>query len=203
MITNVYIDGFNMYYGCLKGSQFKWLDPGKLCSILLPQNEIKRIRYFTARISARPGDSGAPRRQQAYIGALRTVPGLTVHFGHFLTSQTFMPNAAPPPAFVRVIKTEEKGSDVNLATYLLADAFRKDAEAFVVVSNDSDLKEPIRLVRHELRAIVGIVNPHERQSQALLSCKPNFVKQIRPTHLARSQFPAKVPGTKLVRPSVW
>jgi hypothetical protein len=37
-----------------------------------------------------------------------------------------------------VIKTEEKGSDVNLATYLLLDAFKQDCEAAVVISNDSD-----------------------------------------------------------------
>ena len=49
-----------------------------------------------------------------------------------------------------MIKTEEKCSDVNLATYLLADAFRADAGTFVVVSNDSDLMEPIRLVSQEL-----------------------------------------------------
>ena len=113
-----------------------------------------------------------------------------------------MPNAAPPPAFVWVIKTEEKGSDVNLATYLLADAFRDDAQAFVVISNDSDLKEPIRMVRHELGAVVGVINP-QRQSQALLSCKPSFVKQIRPSHLRQSQFPVHVPGTRLVRPTGW
>lgn len=54
MITNVYIDGFNLYYGCLKRSPYKWLDLGSLCSQLLPQNDIKRIRYFTARVKARP-----------------------------------------------------------------------------------------------------------------------------------------------------
>ena len=36
------------------------------------------------------------------------------------------------------------------AQYLLADAFRADAGTFVVVSNDSDLMEPIRLVSQEL-----------------------------------------------------
>ena len=26
MRTRVYIDGYNLYYGCLKGTAFKWLD---------------------------------------------------------------------------------------------------------------------------------------------------------------------------------
>ena len=58
-----------------------------------------------------------------------------------MTTTTRMPLAQQPafgPKTVEVIKTEEKGSDVNLATYLLVDAFRRDAEAFVVISNDSD-----------------------------------------------------------------
>ena len=46
MITNVYIDGFNMYFVCLKGSPHNWLGDGKLCSVLLPQNEIKHISEF-------------------------------------------------------------------------------------------------------------------------------------------------------------
>jgi len=56
---------------------------------------------------------------------------------------------------VQVIKTEEKGSDVNLATYLLLDAFAANCELRVVVSNDSDLKEPIRVMCHEMGRQVG------------------------------------------------
>jgi hypothetical protein len=61
----------------------------------------------------------------------------------------------------RCCETEEKGSDVNLAAYFLTDAFRGDAEAFVIVSNDSDLMEPMRIVRHEPGMVVGILNPHK------------------------------------------
>lgn len=54
--------------------------------------------------------------------------------------------------------TEEKGSDVNLATYLLADAFRGDCQTAVVVTNDSDLAEPIRVISQELSIPVGLIN---------------------------------------------
>jgi hypothetical protein len=47
-----YIDGFNLYYGCLKGSPFKWLDPSKLCPHLLPKgHQVHEIKYYTARVS--------------------------------------------------------------------------------------------------------------------------------------------------------
>ena len=63
------------------------------------------------------------------------------------------PIPAPPtqPTLVKVIKIEEKGSDVNLATWLLIDAFDKAFDAAVVLTNDSDLAEPIRQVRQKLR----------------------------------------------------
>jgi hypothetical protein len=209
VITNVYVDGFNLYYGCLKGSPHKWLDLEALCGRLLPKNEVKRIRYFTAKVSAR-SDPQAPVRQETYLRALGTLGTVSIHYGHFLTNPTRMPLVNPPPQgpkTVEVIKTEEKGSDVNLATYLLVDAFRKDAEVFVVVSNDSDLKEPIRIVCHELNFKVGLVNPHppEKRSRALGECKPTFFKQIRRGALADSQFaPVLTDGTgKFHKPVDW
>jgi hypothetical protein len=57
--TNVYVDGFNLFYGALKGSPYKWLNLEALCQRLLPKDSIRQIRYFTAKVSARPGD---PRR---------------------------------------------------------------------------------------------------------------------------------------------
>ncbi len=96
MLTNVYVDGFNLYYGCLKGTPYKWLDLGTLCQALLPPNKIQRIRYFTAKISAQADPQG-PVRQSIYLRALQTVPGLTVHLGHFLTSTVRMPLASRFP----------------------------------------------------------------------------------------------------------
>ena len=136
------------------------------------------------------------------------MPHVSVHLGHFLTSSVRMPLVAPPPRgprTVEVIKTEEKGSDVNLATYLLADAFRQDCEAAVVITNDSDLAEPIRLVRHELGLPVGIVNPGDprKRSRALLDV--TFFKQLRPSILPSCQLPATLTdrhGT-IRKPDTW
>lgn len=56
-------------------------------------------------------------------------------------------------------KTEEKGSDVNLAAYLLADGFKARYEQAVVMSNDTDLLRPIEMVRDDLRLQVIVLNP--------------------------------------------
>lgn len=58
-----------------------------------------------------------------------------------------------------MVKIEEKGSDVNLASLLLADGFRGKYEAAVVLSNDSDLMLPIHIVTRELGLPVGLLNP--------------------------------------------
>ncbi len=56
MGTIVYIDGFNLHYGAVKGTAHKWLDLDATCKRLLPTDKIEKIRYFTARVSARPDD---------------------------------------------------------------------------------------------------------------------------------------------------
>jgi len=206
--VNIYVDGFNLYYGALKNTAYKWLDLDTLFRTLLPSYDIKRIRYFSARISGRAGNSQAPSRQATYLRALRTLPNVTIHLGHFLTSEVFMPLAQPASTglkTVKVIKTEEKGSDVNLATYLIIDAMRGDCDIAAVVSNDSDLCEPIRIVQQEIKQPVGLLNPHPKPSQALLKLKPAFVRPIRSGPLSASQFPAQMTDArgKFTKPTVW
>ncbi len=86
------------------------------------------------------------------------------------------------------MRTEEKGSDVNLASHLLLDAFQQACTTAVVVSNDSDLHVPIRISESLLSVRVGIVNPHppEYRSRMLVG---TFFKQLRRSALADSQLP--------------
>ncbi|MGA8872642.1 MAG: NYN domain-containing protein [Candidatus Acidiferrales bacterium] len=204
-IANVYIDGFNLYYGAVKNSPFKWLDLGALCRRMLPGDTIQSIEYFTAIVSARPYDPGMPMRQQMYIRALRTIPNLTISFGHFLThSARMVLTGTIPPKKVWVDKTEEKGSDVNIAAHLLHDAFRGRFEVAVLVTNDSDLLEPVRIVRQEFNLPVGILNPHQHHSAALKT-QATFMKRIRQSDVAACQFPAVMKHAKgtFHKPTAW
>ena len=54
---------------------------------------------------------------------------------------------------------EEKGSDVNLAAYLLNDAWEGRFDAVAVISNDTDLVTPTRMVTAERGKPVFIVCP--------------------------------------------
>ena len=207
MKTVVYIDGFNLYYGAVRNTPYKWLDIPAVCRKLLPKHDIVRIKYFTARVAGRPSDPDQPNRQQTYLRALQTLPGFDIIYGHFLTNHVRMPVANCPPGAQRyetVIKTEEKGSDVNLATHLVADAFRRRFEAAVLITNDSDLTEPVRIVKQELGLVVGILNPHRHPSRELLK-NASFMKPIRAGVLASSQLPNPMHDAagEIRKPSSW
>ena len=123
MITRVYIDGFNLYFGAAKRWQCKWLNP--------------------------------------------------------VTS---------PPEMVRVIKTEEKGSDVNLASQLLNDAHQKRMECAVLVTGDSDLLMPVRIVKEELGLTVGVLNP-QKHPCAVLKRHATFYKHLKRERTIASLLP--------------
>jgi uncharacterized LabA/DUF88 family protein len=190
----VYVDGFNLFYGALKRTPYRWLDVGRLCRMMLPHDSILAIRYFTARVSARPGDPQKPIRQEMFLRALRTIPNLSIHFGQFRTRPKQLPlSNTTPPKFVWVDRTEEKGSDVNLAAHLLLDGFHKRYETAVLVTNDSDLETPVRMVRKDLVLQIGILNPHPTNSSVLKQWA-NFTKRIRQSDIAAAQFPAILTG---------
>lgn len=192
MKTTVYVDGFNLYYGAVKGTPYKWLNLDTLCRLLLPNNPITKIKYFTAIVSARANDPDKPTRQLAYLRALKTLPNVEIILGTFLTHNVSMPLAGAsigPPQYATVVRTEEKGSDVNIAAHLIHDGHKAAYDVAVLITNDSDLAEPVRIVRQELGKPVGIINPHNQHSSRTLVAYASFVRQVRAGVLAASQFP--------------
>ena len=193
MITNVYIDGFNLYYRALKDSPFRWLDLRRLAETLFPQDSINRVCYFTARLDVRPGNPGQAQRQLIYLRALGTLLGFDVHFGVFRSGVKRRPLAEPTPGLpthVLVRDSEEKGSDVNLATRLLVDGFNGEYEQAVVVSNDADFAGAMRYVQDDLGLRVTLVNPDPRNSSPReLADAATYVKRLWKSHLRRSLFP--------------
>jgi hypothetical protein len=93
-----------------------------------------------------------------------------------------------PRKLVRVIKREEKGSDVNLASALLMDAFQNKFEQAVLITNDSDLNTPLTIVRDLFKFPIGVINPHEYHSKKLKK-NATFLARIRPSDLQAAQFP--------------
>ena len=207
MTLNVYVDAFNLYYGSLKGTPYKWLDIAAMCRLAFPSDTIQRVRVFSARVNPTPQDPSQHTRQEAYFRALATTPGLTLHMGHFLSSTKSAANANPPPKWVTILKREEKGSDVNLAMHLLLDAFDKDCEGFVVVSNDSDLADPVRVVRDRFQFPITVLHPMRRgrTKSSQLRDAATASLPIQTSWLASAQFPPLIQdatGT-IHKPPTW
>ena len=115
-----------------------------------------------------------------------------------------MPLAPPKSGYAKVIKTEEKGSDVNLALHLLSDGYKNVYDVAVVVSNDSDLLLPIQFVKRELGKKIGVLNPQKHPSK-VLTASADFVKNIRKGVLSKSLFPTSLTDSqgRFTKPATW
>lgn len=211
MKTNVYIDGFNFYYGCVKNTSYKWLDFRAFLAASYPRLTLNRIRYFTALVKSDITDQDRTNRQLIYIRALETIDHHSVHQGQFLRTQKngeLLHPRVPGVTRVRISAWEEKGSDVNIATYLMLDAFNDDFEQAIVLSNDSDLAEPIRLVQVERGLSVGVLSPHNASGKPSFHLQriAAFYHQVDRSLLSTSQFPprlADAQGRIITKPRSW
>jgi uncharacterized LabA/DUF88 family protein len=212
-----YIDGFNLYYRALKPNpHLKWLNLEEFARrFLRPGDALVRVNYYTAPVSGLQ-DPAAPQRQQAYLRALKTLPCVEIHHGSFMRKEICRPLVHPIPLvrplspdgqFVLVKSTEEKGSDVNLAAHLLRDAFTNATDVGLVVSADTDLIEPIRIVTSELGKPVGLVNPSlGRPAPPKLASVCSFLRHVDAADLKSSQFPDRLlsrSGRPIARPVSW
>lgn len=210
MRTVAYVDGFNLYYGSLKGTPYRWLDLCAYFDRTLPNgHQLTAVKYFTARVSALPHDRDAPKRQDVYLRALKVHLGsrLQVIEGHFKVKNCRAPLSVPPHRTVEIIKTEEKGSDVNLAVELLNDAWLDAFDCAAVVSNDADLERAMWLVKQQRRKRVLLYTPGAPQRRPLGGLNRWAHRQIGviATDLAASQLPDIVTdnASTLTRPLNW
>ena len=118
-----------------------------------------RLQVFQRRGIGEGGTADQALRQSIYWRALRTIPSLEIIEGHFKVRKTWARSANPPPDMVEIIRAEEKGSDVNLASHLLVDAMAGSYDVALVISGDSDLVTPIGMLTRKFVRPVGVINP--------------------------------------------
>jgi uncharacterized LabA/DUF88 family protein len=199
-----YVDGFNLYYGLREQGwrRFYWLNIRRLIEGLLkPNQRLISTKYFTSLVSSTPSDPDKNRRQVAYLDALRTIPDFRIIYGHYLHNTQKCRKCG-----ATWIASDEKMTDVNIATELMVDAFQDSLDTAIVVSADSDLSGPIEAVRRLFPAKrVVVFFPPGRSSKRLMQVAHGFVKIPR-NKLAQSQFPEQVKapaGVVIHRPPTW
>jgi uncharacterized LabA/DUF88 family protein len=199
----VYVDGFNLYHGIHQGWRCKylWLDLVKLSQSLRSQNQLVKVKYFTASVL---NNSGAQSRQDNYIVALKAAyPSLIeVMMGRYQSKQQHC-NACGSTWTTY----EEKETDVNIAVSIVADAASHAADSFVIISADSDLAPAIRTARRiNPLAFFMAAFPPNRYSNELKTLMPSSL-QIGRSKISQSALPASVPGSapgvSFDRPSKW
>ena len=216
MKTISYIDGFNLYYNTFKGKlnaeniQYKWLNLEKLIPWIVSKkykkNTFVKTKYYTAHVSGKE-DAGKLERQNVYLNTLKSYCEQTeIYYGKYIVKESYrtkVNKVFPFPSKVKVFLPEEKGSDVNLASHMLFDAFRNKFEVAVLVSNDSDLEEPLRIVTEEFDKKVIIVQPkHVNTSKSLLKYSFDVLRYDK-NDLKECQLPLDIPYTKYHKPNEW
>jgi 6-hydroxy-3-succinoylpyridine 3-monooxygenase len=215
--TRVYIDGYNLYYGCLKNSPHKWLDVRALVKRILSnipygQNgqrisysfQSPAIKHFTAPILAtfaRAEDSVACQSQYysalcAHLGGdLQLINGY--HDAKLARAHAWEEGrAARECEMIEIWKLEEKQSDVALALHMYSDAIRNEVDQVVAVTNDADFAPALAMIRQHTPAIVGLIVPTRLNAHRVnteLGIRAHWIRaQIRDEELAASQLPAMI-----------
>ena len=210
--TFVYVDGLNLYHGCLENTPYKWLDLEALFRRLLVSHdgidyEITKIKYYTSYIKPFLKNDGRLQvRQRTYIKALKAYnkSKIDVVLGNFEKHRKKRSVVGCPHCRVKVIERQEKGSDVNLTSNLLNDAWIDAYDCAVVVSTDSDMVEAMKLVReHHANKELILAYPRSRGRPRELATIASDEKTIEIQDLEASQLPSPIPGTEIRKPFEW
>jgi 6-hydroxy-3-succinoylpyridine 3-monooxygenase len=202
-----YIDGFNLYYGALKDvPPLKWLNLEKFCTLLRPHDEIVKIRYFSALVAGH-----TKPHQEIYLKALSTTPIVSIILGKFKAKKARCGVLSCSHSGGKWFKVpEEKRTDVNIAIYLLDDAYQDQCDHFIVFSGDSDLVPAVSMVRQRfptkrITVYVPFRDP-ERGAAVELRTSAHAHRDLPLFLLAKAQFPDEIQdgaGNTLKRPDDW
>lgn len=196
-----YIDGFNLYFGMKQNNwnDILWLDVKELATRLLkPGQQLIETKYFTSRVRNNPNKE---LRQRTYLEALEINTGIKIYYGHYQSNIETCRKCGHSYPY-----SNEKMTDVNIATELLTDAFNDRYDTALLITGDSDLVPPIRAVHLNFpskRILVGFP-PNRFNVNVKNVAKGSFM--IGRKSLKDSQLPEQVTkpnGHILQRPVTW
>lgn len=205
--TIIYIDGFNLYYGAVRAAPaLRWLNLERYCKLLRPNDDIVGIRYFIALVSDPENNN-----QETYLRALSTTPLVQVILGKFKFKNVKCGVATCTFAGSKWYQVpEEKRTDVNIAVFMLDDAYQDMCDQMIIFSGDSDLVPAINVVRNRFPAkkiIVYVPSRNPVRGAAVELRTAAHVNRTLPLQLlSKSQFPDQLQdgsGGLISRPAAW
>ena len=209
--TIIYIDGLNLHYS-LDNTPYKWLNVQSLTRNILTSSfhKIVKIKYFTAI----PTKADSARKHHLYLQALETLQNIEIIYGKHKKRRIKGKLIKYDPTLnkeiitnktVKIFKPEEKETDVNIASHIVYDSCKENIDCIVLLSNDTDLKTPLKFVKYRLKKKVVIITPiirldnpdepiRSNKSHIELRKLSNVNLCIEEHHLKNSQFPDVVNG---------
>lgn len=183
----VYIDGLNLQRRLVDSISGEiWFDYWRLAEAVLPNFELLAVRVFTTQETS-PEVSAAKaiwtRQQLDY-------PKLSIHLGRMKKTTRLYPLAKTNDiqargGSVKVIKYEEKGSDVALAAYAVLDAAKGDASIYYLMTSDTDFEPLLSLLQQHLEVRVGVLCTTRNFPKLFTELKVNDIRHVKPKDVVR------------------
>jgi len=228
--TAFFIDGYNVFYGLLAGTPYKWLDlPSLLDAITYendPHSQVAEVHYFTSPVQPSLATRGqqSKQAQDTYVRALKA-RSVQVHWGRHRLDHRRAPRfvSRQIPASrqdqVDIWNLEEKETDVRIgiAMYRLAakqclgPRAEERIQQIVLVSGDTDMTPALEAIREDFPHLrIGIILPHRKGSHrtpagSLRNNADWMRRHIATEELEAHQFPARVHTRKKPadKPDYW
>lgn len=226
----VYVDGFNLYHRRLKATfknqthEFKWLNVLSMCEYIFKNHNIEKLKFFTADVKDIESDRKPNKihNQRVYLKVLNNLEKVEIIKGNFVHRTPSMKLVTPIDRYIdfspvirppgretvfsaKVHKYEEKRTDVNIATEMMADAFDNKYDSLILLTNDSDLQRPLEYIKSKFKKEIIILNPDKSGRSSALSKQADIVRDIKKSHLTHSQFSdvVEVNGKNFHKPTDW
>ena len=229
MKTAAFVDGYNLFYGLLSNTAYKWLNLRTFLEHIIhthsPGSVLDTCDYFTSGVKPDLASMGtqSTQAQNTYIRALKQ-SGVHVHMGkhHINPAQAPAYSSGVKPSRqhqVDIWKLEEKETDVHIAIRMYRvlalqqiQQLPDPIEQVVLVSADTDMTPALSAIRSDFPNIrIGIIFPHrqgiQRKQPGSLKSFADWTSGQISTHiLAQHQFPNRIPaGNKkpIDKPGYW
>ncbi|WP_429513132.1 NYN domain-containing protein [Pseudomonas sp. BT76 TE3572] len=229
MRTAFFVDGYNVFYGLLADTPYKWLNLPQLLAYIAhienPQSSVASIDYFTSSVKPELATRGIASKeaQDTYVRALKA-QNVAIHYGRHQLEPARAPRfinkriGASRQDTTPIWKLEEKETDVHIAISMYRTAARQakvngaeGIQQLVLVSGDTDMAPALRAIREDFpQMTVGVVLPYrtgfKRTPPGSLKELSHWMRRvISAEELQSHQFPDKVPTRKkpAIKPDYW